>query len=399
MELIQAQTIMVERHTKKARLRELQEAAESEDGLAPHRHDGKKKETIPRPKTDLAVIKANQHALSVIDASVIEDNTSDNRAMVLYNTSSWVDLLFDRWTTLSDDPSPSQHQNPYDDTAKLKSGSKENHPIQGKKSRSMESSSRFKRSSVEDYNDGDAVRSLGTTARGMARERARDSVLRPQLSKPHKSDAQNRASNHSTSDGDVLVKTADARATADSSPNDYAYVSQDTRKERSKEKGERREEGERKSLDSLSYVDLHAHAVPRRERGRERERERERERARPQSPPSAKSRSTHMKSYATNEVNSSRGFKPPRPGEWPPSEAPKSVSFARFDTRVGQSRETPGRDQRDVTNYPATLAGILGFAAAVAGMRTRAADRRQKPISNHRDGHGSDSDSERSSDW
>jgi hypothetical protein len=397
MELIQAQTIMVERHTKKARLRELQEAAESEDGLAPYRHDGKKKETIPRPTTELAVIKANQHALSFIDASVIDDNTSDNRAMVLHNTSSWVDLLFDRWTTLSDNPAPSQHQHPYDDTAKLKSGNKENHPMKGKKSRSMEFSPRFKRSSVEDYNDGDAVRSLGTTARGMARERARDSVLPPQLSRPHKPDAQNRASNDFTSNGDFLVKTADARATADSSPNDDAYVSQDTRKERSKEKGERREEGERKSSDSLSYVDLHAHAVPRRERGRERERERER--ARPESPPSAKSRSTHMKSYATNELNSSRGFKPPRPGEWPPGEAPKGISFARFDTRVGQSRETPGRDQRNVTNYPATLVGILGFAAAVAGMRTRAADRRQKPISNHRDGHGSDSDSERSSDW
>jgi len=207
---MQAQTIMVERHMKKAKLRKLQEAAESEDWLALYENDGKEKETWSHSKTETAVIKADQQALSVIDASVKVDDASDNRAMILYNTSSWVDLLFDHWTTLSDDPYPSQHQNPYDDTAKLKPDDREHRPMKGKTPGSTKPPPHFKRSSLEDSKADDELRRL--------RLMARDSFMPPLLSKSHKTDGQNRASNHSSPSGDVFVKLPDIKPLADSSP-------------------------------------------------------------------------------------------------------------------------------------------------------------------------------------
>jgi WD40 repeat protein len=89
------------------------------------------------PKRDLvafqgqkALVKADQEALSVIDASVKHDATRDTRALVLYSASSWVDLLFDRWTTISDNSSSSPRPESYGDTVKLKPGDKQHRSMQ-----------------------------------------------------------------------------------------------------------------------------------------------------------------------------------------------------------------------------------------------------------------------------
>jgi hypothetical protein len=333
---------MVERHTKKAALRKLQEAAESEDRLALYEHDGRKRETLPRPKTEKAVIKANQQALSVIDASVKDDNTLDNRAMVLYNTSSWVNLLFDRWTTLSDDPSPSPRQNPYDDTAKLKFEDTEHRPTKGQTPGGAKPPTHLNRSSLEDFKADDELRHL--------RSIVPDSALPPQLSKSPKTDAQNRASNHSSPNEDVFFKPPDIKPSAYSSSDDDPNESHDTGKERNKERDERRKARERTSLNSLSYDDLYGYTAHRRKRGRERER------PRPQSPPSAKSRSTHIKSHTTNKANSSRAFEEPLSQERPPSDAVPGKTYAPHDTLADMNRPKPVKEKKVDERPPETEA-------------------------------------------
>jgi len=194
----------------------------------------------------------------------------------------------------------------------------------------------------------------------------------------------------------------------------YGYTT--PRRERSKEREERMKERERTTLNSLSCDGLYEYTTPRTERGKERER------ARPPSPPSAKSRSTHMKSHATNKADSSRGFKQPRSQEWPPSDAVSCKTYAAHDTRVGQSREMLGRDQADATKPTSTtgalrqsrsgrensstgtkLTGMMGLAAFVVAVASRrelfrkSSGSRQNSISNEWVSYASES--EPSSDW